>query len=488
MDPSEAKLKRWREDCLYFATDELNFQPDPWQVELFQAFSSNDPQKKRIAMAACKGVGKSAALAICILNFMASQGERGEHPKGGATSITEDNISNNLWPEISKWQGRSEYLKRAYTWTKTRFFSVDHPETWFFSLRTWPKSGDKNAQANTLAGLHSKYLLFVVDESGDVPDSVFAAADAGLTGTEAGRFQKLLQAGNPTKREGPLYRACFHERDLWYVIKITGDPDNPLRSARQNIEWARDQIKRYGRDSPWVLVNVLGEFPETSINAILSSTEIEAAMKRMVHYDGYKNSQKRIGCDVARMGDDMTCLFPRQGLRAFNFVEMSGADGTEVADRLITSKEKWQSELEFIDDTGGFGGSVIDSMFSRGYSPIPVNFSSKATDPRYYNKRAEMYFRMRAWFKRGAQLPNDPRLLEELCATKYTSKNGKIILVPKELIKAELGRSPDRGDALALTFAQEEAVSRLSLEGTMNRDKPNHAETEWDPYESTAQD
>jgi hypothetical protein len=209
-------------------------------------------------------------------------------------------------------------------------------------------------------------------------------------------------------------------------------------------------------------------------------------MKRKLDLYTYERAQKRIGNDVAREGDDMTVMFPRQGLRAFNYVELSGARGPEVADRLITSKEKWGSELEFVDDTGGFGGSVIDSMVQRGYSPIGVNFSSKATDPRYFNKRAEMYFRMRDWFRRGAQLPDDSRLMEELCATKYTSKNGKIILVPKELIKAELGRSPDRADSLALTFAQEEAISRTQAGIITLGERSNHAETEWDPFETAS--
>lgn len=457
--------------------------PDPWQVDLFNAFSSDRKEHQRIALKACKGVGKTAGEAVCILNFMACYGDEHDHPKGAATSITEDNIKDNLWPELSKWQSRSPFLLGAFNWTKERFESRRHPSTWFFSLRTWPKSGDKAKQSNTLAGLHSKFLLFVVDESGDVPDSVFAAADAGLTGTELDKFQKLLQAGNPTQRSGPLYKACFREKDLWYVITITGDPDNPNRSRRQSIDWARDQIKRYGIDSPWVQINVFGEFPETSVNAILSAAEIEAAMNRKLSFEAYQNSQKRLGVDVARGGDDMSVLFPRQGLRAFNPVEMSGALGPEVADRLVTSKEKWGSELELIDDTGGFGGSVIDSMVSRGYAPIPVNFASKATDPRYHNKRAEMYFRARDWFKRGAQMPFDSRLLEELCATKYYIKNGKVIMIPKEIIKSELGRSPDRADAFALTFAQEEAISRHSLVGQHYANKANHVRTEWDPYD-----
>jgi phage terminase large subunit len=481
-------LRRWRDPvngCVWFATEELKFVPDPWQFDLFRAMASGDRDKMRIAMKACKGVGKTAALAICILWFMVTQGEIGEHPKGAATSITEDNIDDNLWPEIAKWQSRSKFLLYTFQWTKSRYYCKAHEPTWFFSKRTWPKSGDKSKQASTLAGLHSKYLLFVVDESGDVPDAVLAAADAGLTGTEVGRFQKILQAGNPTQRAGPLYRAAHVEKNLWYVITITGDPDNPNRSTRQSIDWARDQINRYGKDSPWVQVNVFGEFPESAINALFSDADVDKMIARNLRFDAYSGSQKRIGCDVARQGDDNSVLFPRQGLRAFNYVEMSGAKSHEVGDRLITSKIKWGSEMEYVDGTGGFGSGVCDHMTQRGYTPAEINFASKASDPRYANKRAEMYFRMRDWAKRGGQLPQDDmqmRMRKELCATTYAVVRGKIILSPKEHIKSALGFSPDRMDALALTFADPEMVGTVSAEGRAYHERGAHVKTEWDPF------
>jgi hypothetical protein len=37
--------------------------------------------------------------------------------------------------------------------------------------------------------------------------------------------------------------------------------------GRIKVEWARQQIEAYGRDNPWVQVNVLGQFPPASLNA-----------------------------------------------------------------------------------------------------------------------------------------------------------------------------------------------------------------------------
>ena len=61
----------------------------------------------------------------------------------------------------------------------------------------------------------------------------------------------ILQGGNTLRREGPLYRACTAERKLWHIVRINEDPDDPKRSPRVDVQWARDQIAKYGRDNPW---------------------------------------------------------------------------------------------------------------------------------------------------------------------------------------------------------------------------------------------
>ena len=57
-------------------------------------------------------------------------------------------------------------------------------------------SGD--AQANTLAGIHALNTMIVVDEVGDVPSGVVAAADASLAtqGTGKPEVHKILIAKN----------------------------------------------------------------------------------------------------------------------------------------------------------------------------------------------------------------------------------------------------------------------------------------------------
>ena len=97
------------------------------------------------------------------------------------------------------------------------------------------------------------------------------------------------------------------------------------------------------------------------------------------------------------------------------------------------------------------------------------------------NKRAEMYFLLAEWVKRGGCLPNRPGLKKELTAPTYYLKNGKFMLEPKDQIKDRLGFSVDEADALALTFALPEMPARVNQFGQVMQ-KATKAVSDWDPF------
>ena len=125
-------------------------------------------------------------------------------------------------------------------------------------------------------------------------------------------------------------------------------------------------------------------------------------------------------------------------------------------------------------------------MLLGGYSPIEVNFAGKAIDPRYYNKRSEMWFLMAEWIKRGGQLPNDNKLVSELISPTYTFKSGKMLLEPKDQIKDRIGYSPDIADAIALTFGLPDQPGRTELDYYKERFGQKKRPTiNWDPLEDS---
>lgn len=489
---AKANILRWAADPLAFVRENFHVEPDPFQVELLQAFVH--PDVRRISLQACAGPGKTAGLSWCGLHFLTCQGDEQEHPKGAAVSVTRDNLRDNLFPELAKWQGQSEFLSRALTWTNGRIFSNDHPETWFISARSWPKGANADTQGKTLSGLHSRYVLALIDECGEIPMTVARAAEQALS--TGPKFGRIVISGNPTSLDGMLYEVASTLRDLWTIIRVTGDPEDPkswVNSPRHMrevdaqgqtpAEWAREQIKAHGRDNPWVMSYILGLFPPGSINALIGIEEVNAAMERHWRRDVYIGSQRRLGVDVARFGDDRTVLFPRQGLRAWVPEEMRVQDTMQIAARVLAWQAKFKQEVTLIDDTGHWGHGVIDGLRSvKMDGVVGVNFGAPAIDKqRYENRRVEGWLNMANAIREGLSLPNVTGLVKELITPTYTFSGGKFRLEHKDMIKKRLGKSPDLADALALTYMLPEMPSKaLASVG-----RPASAITEFDPYETS---
>lgn len=443
------KIRTWREHPDRFVEEVFGVRPDPWQVDALQAF----PHHPRMALKACKGPGKTAFLGWIGWNFLLTR----VNPKIAATSISGDNLRDNLWAEMSKWQHKSPILMEAFQWTTNRIFARERPESWFMSARTWSRSASAEDQGETLAGLHEDSILFILDEVGGIPQAVFETADAALaTGGDA----HLVMAGNPVRRDGPLYRACTVDKRLWWIGEITGDPDDPRRSPRISMEYARQLIQRYGREDPFVRINVLGQFPLRDLQSLLSLEDVKAAMERELTPQQLREamaSGRVLGVDVAREGDDRSVIFPRQGLLAAPPKVLRGADSIQGAGHVRTIGKAFEVDAVHVDNTGGFGSGWVDRLLELPPDPktaiIPVHFGSSASSVRFYNKRTEMIWDCAEWIKAGGKLPNEPELIAELTAPTYGFKGDKIIMEPKESIKARIGRSPDLSDALALTFA-----------------------------------
>jgi len=472
-DPGVARLKSWREHrgILRFVRDNFHVALDPWQEEALLAIENPSAAFRRIALQACVGPGKSAVLAWAGWYFLSCKGDHGEHPKGLVTAITKDNLQANLWAEYAKWQQRSPVLQLEFEWTSKAIFNKAFPSTWRLEARSWPKSANPEQQGQTFSGLHERNIMVQVDESGNIPPAVLRAAEQALVRVE---FGKVIQAGNPTSLEGMLYAAATLLRHQWRIIRITGDPADPkawvhsprvMSDHRVDLQegeecmcprcWAQQQIDTYGRDNPWVKTQILGQFPDASINALLGIEDVERAMGMKYQPEAYNWQEKRLGVDVARFGDDRSVIFPRQGLMTYKPVEMRNLRTNDIAARVAQASVRWaRGEASiFVDDTGHWGHGVLDQLITAGYAPHPVVFHSKALNPRYRNRRAEMWVEMSEWVKRGGRLPKLPMLVGELTEPTYTFTQGQLMIEEKDQIKKRLGRSPDLADALALTFA-----------------------------------
>jgi hypothetical protein len=62
-----------------------------------------------------------------------------------------------------------------------------------------------------------------------------------------------------------------------------------------------------------------------------------------------------------------------------------------IAARVMRAQTQWEAELVLVDDTGHWGHGVIDALNTANYPAVGINYSERAIDPRYKNRRAEMW-------------------------------------------------------------------------------------------------
>jgi len=454
-------VRLWRERPMIFLEDALDIKLDVWQEEVVELIRTH----QRVGVVANKGPGKTFLESAIVHWFMMTR----HLPKIACVSVSADHLKANLWAELLKMRASNELLKKSLTDGATQMSLIGHEGYSFISARSYPKAADETQMASTLAGLHADNIMFAFDEAGTIPDSIFATAGNALSGGESNtKSAKMLAMANPERPQGILYRAYMGlSKEKWAVVNVTGDPDDPKRSPRVDIDWAREQISAFGKDDPWVMVNIFGKYPPTAPDQLISEPEIRAAQLRTIDERTVKNSQHRLGVDVARGGIDRTVFARRRGQKVYP-LEAVGSDmfGSELAGKIAFMQRDHGVERVFVDNTGGYGSSVIDhlAMFP-AMDCTPVVYNAKAQDARYFNKRSEMWCRMRDWIRAGGALPADPELANELLAPKLFLNGGKLRVEEKEQMKARLGRSPDRADALAQTFADVEQPSFFSEYG-----------------------
>jgi phage terminase large subunit len=458
---------RWLHDPVLFVREMFGAEPDGWQADGLYSLRDN----QRTGLSASKGPGKSCLLAWGIWWWEYLRVDA----QAIAMSITRDNLRDNLWKELGYWYDKASPIKAAFDFGSERITSRERPKTWWVSARSFAQQADPTQQANSLAGSHAQDQLIALDEMGDYPDGVVQAAE-GIFAT-AGQNARLIAAWNCTDTNGPAYRVSGKDRQRWHILSISGDPDDPKRSSRVDIEWARQMITDWGIDSAVVRINVRGLFPLTGSNKLIGPDDITAAERRNVQPAAYRQEPIIWSLDCARFGTDFSVLRKRQGpitWREHKFAHMDGPTLANIVSGTITREmadERTNPDHRrpdyIIVDVTGVGSSPFDHLKLLGWADVavPVDFGSSADEERFADKRAEMYDRAARWVKTEGCLPSDSgELGTQLCEHKISwAKRGRrtcLVLESKEDMRKRGVASPDNADSLALSFAVAVPVRR----------------------------
>ena len=255
---------------------------------------------------------------------------------------------------------------------------------------------------------------------------------------------------NREEENDPLWVAVAANPDERTLLQKVNFYDNPFCPGELKKQ-AFDCMQKSKADYLHIWE---GEPLSQGAHKLIDSVKAREAMRPKIKET---TSPLVIGLDVARFGDDATVFCFRRGRKCLKFDVYRNLDNVEVANVATNMIETYHPTKVFVD-VGGVGGGVYDILKDRGFKEVVrgVNFGEKAiNDERYANKRAEMWDKIREWLDDDVELPKDEDLFDELTGVnkKYDFR-GRLVLEEKEEIKKRLGRSTDKSDALALTFAE----------------------------------
>ena len=160
-----------------------------------------------------------------------------------------------------------------------------------------------------------------------------------------------------------------------------------------------------------------------------------------------------LGVDPAWTGEDEFVVWKRQGLFSQRLGVWEKNDNDIVMANIIARLQD-EHGATMVNVDAGHGTGIVSAGRTMGRNWNLIWFSGKPTDTGYRNKRAEMWGEMRDWLKDGGAIPEDDVLRTDLTGPELApTLDGKIQLESKEDMRKRGQPSPNRADALALTFA-----------------------------------
>src|SRR3990167_6106900 len=324
-NPFAAWLLRYREDPVAFVREVLGAEPWGWQADVLEALAA---EERRVSIRSGHRVGKSCLLAWVVLWHALTRFPQ----KTLCLAATERQMFNALVPEIKLWHNRIQDADvRDLLVVQTE--QIKHAVRPAESFIVFAAARSENPEA--IAGAHSQgSVLIVVDEGSGVPDAAYES----LAGAMGGPQAITLIAGNPVRRRG------FFADTQTRLAKRPGQPTDGAWltfhvSSKDNVNVDQDIVgdirRRYGENSNAYRVRVLGEFPVSEDDTIISYEKVAAALDRDVRPE---EAPWVWGLDVAAGGEDRTVLLRRKGNMAYRPEVWYKLDPMQVAGRI---KDQW---------------------------------------------------------------------------------------------------------------------------------------------------
>lgn len=485
LDPPESK---WLYNPVGWAQEVIKWPNDQCLAEYQEDLLHSLIINKRVCARSLHGAGKSFTCATTILWFATTRDMAGIDWKVVTTASAWRHLKDYLWPEVHKvsnminWDvlGRPEF---------NRYELLD--------LRLKLRFGAATAAASdnpeNIEGAHADSLLYIYDESKTIKAETWDAVEGAFSGArESGLPEAFaLAVSTPGKKSGRFYdiQARKPGYEDWSVKAIT--KEDAVNAGRISEHWVKQRARQWGEKSSIFINRVLGEFHSGDEDSAIPLDWVEQAIERWREWDADGrppvDGPVYLGTDIARSGTDSTVFVLRQG----PLVETIETDSKMDTMQAVAAIQAKLANRRFtpIVDTIGVGGGVVDRLRELDIRVIPYTGNSKTKQRDrshafgFYNTRSYAYWHLRELldpgFDSNIMLPPDDQMTADLTAPEWEYTTGKPPLIKieaKDAVVKRLGHSPDIGDAVVMSYANEGSSGKIMSAGKHRKSTLNNAE------------
>lgn len=448
-------IELYRADVSIFAQQVFGFTLSAKQREIADAVQNN----RLVTVRGAISIGKTAVMAIIAWQNLVC------YPEVLVTlwGPNEGNLRDGVVRAMREFHDKmAEPFKSQFECGAERFYRKLNSASCYAQMRLASKERPDAAR-----GLHQIRNVVLADECTEIDDSVLEI----LMNILSDKDPKILLISNPSRRSGFYWKTHCDEEVSQHWVKIHATIKD---APNYDEERTAALIAQYGGPtSNKHRSMILGEWPLSDETGLIPREHIDLAVDNE-NAIAPVNSPYVWGVDVAGKGADSSVLVIRQDNVVHEIIEWSGFDTVQSAHKVAdlykrTPKNKRPAIISV--DSNGLGYGFASDLKHMGLPVFECNTSKSPTrnPDRYFRLRDQVWVELAEWFAtENVRIPNNAKLIEELCEPNYDDSRGKIKVEGKPELKKRLGRSPDVADALSLTFGP----SKLRYSGVHSWSKP----------------
>jgi hypothetical protein len=470
------------DDPVLWAANKLDWTGSFYQAECLLALGTH----KRVCIRGPHGLGKTTIAAIALLWFADTRDRAGIDWKVVATAGAWRQLTHYLMPEVHKWAKKMKHRE----FTRYELLTIE------LKLRYGRAFAVASDDPQNIEGAHADNILYIIDEAKSVIPGTWDAVEGAMSTGVA----YALAISTPGKAQGRFFDIQTRAPGTqdWWVKHVT--LSDAIKAGRVSKQWAEARRLQWGELSPVYVNRVMGDFSTTDQEGVIPLEWVERAQERyadLLEAEVLRSGEIiNVSTDVSSTGGDATITGTRRRItfagKDYDVIsELVELDGRTIEGQSSTMVKtgKIVERLELGDpkkiyavvDVIGVGTGVVDRLRELKWTVDAFNGSSgidktdRSKELHFLNRRAWAWWNLRdlldPTFGSLVAFPDDDRLTGDLTSPKWEqTSSGKIKVEEKDEIRKRLGRSPDHGDTVVMSYAgksprsQHRAVAPISLD------------------------